>query len=253
MIPLANLNIILVNTRFPENIGMSARACANMGCGELCLVRPERWNLLKSQPLATPKGQDILKDIKIYPSLANALTERHLAIATTARTGGWRKAILSPAQAAGVIIPSLAAGEKVSLVFGPENQGLDNEEIILCQEIAHIWTPGPASSLNLAQAVLIMLYECVKIQDGKIDIEPLSKDGKITLAEYARLENEFQETLELIDCLHGKNPDYFFIQWKRILYKASLRRHEYDALMGFCRQIKNKLGRKAENGKNARE
>ena len=57
---LQGLEVVLVKTRFPENIGMAARACVNMGCPTLRLVDPERWDREKARPLATPKGQDIL-------------------------------------------------------------------------------------------------------------------------------------------------------------------------------------------------
>ena len=51
------LQVVLVQTRFPENIGMAARACVNMGSHSIRLVAPERWDREKARPLATPKGQ----------------------------------------------------------------------------------------------------------------------------------------------------------------------------------------------------
>ena len=51
------LQVVLVQTRFPENIGMAARACVNMGSRSIRLVAPERWDREKARPLATPKGQ----------------------------------------------------------------------------------------------------------------------------------------------------------------------------------------------------
>ena len=39
---LHGLDVVLVQTRFPENIGMAARACVNMGCSHISLVEPER-------------------------------------------------------------------------------------------------------------------------------------------------------------------------------------------------------------------
>lgn len=248
-----NLNIILVHPRFPENIGMAARTCANMGCNELCLVRPKRWNLKKMEALATAKGKTILDNIKFFPTLSAALHSRNLAIATTARTGGWRKNILSPAQTAEKIHNALQDGLKVSLVFGPEDQGLDNSEIILCQEIAHIITPGDANSLNLAQAVLLMLYECCQNRNDQITIDRMPKNERISLGDFARLEQEFKDILTIIGCQQGKIPDYFFIQWQHILYRGITRRHEYDAFMGFCRQIKNNFSRNKNHGQNAHE
>ena len=62
---LDGLRTVLVKTRFPENIGMVARAQANMGSAELFLVDPERWDYAKALPLATPKGKAILDGISV--------------------------------------------------------------------------------------------------------------------------------------------------------------------------------------------
>ena len=59
------LQVVLVQTRFPENIGMAARACVNMGSRSIRLVAPERWDREKARPLATPKGQGVLDDVQV--------------------------------------------------------------------------------------------------------------------------------------------------------------------------------------------
>ena len=97
---LQGLEIVLVKTRFPENIGMAARACVNMGCPTLRLVDPERWDREKARPLATPKGQDLLDAVEVRADVAQAAAESSLVFGTTARVGGWRQALLSPEQAA---------------------------------------------------------------------------------------------------------------------------------------------------------
>ena len=135
---LDGVQIVLVKTRFPENIGMAARACANMGCPAIRLVDPERWDREKAGPHATPKGQSLLDGVRVSPDLAVAVAESSLVLGTTARTGGWRQALLAPGQAAREVAAALARDEKVSLVFGPEDRGLNNEEITHCQRLVTI-------------------------------------------------------------------------------------------------------------------
>lgn len=249
------LEVVLVRTRFPENIGMAARACANMGCARLCLVRPERWDREKARPLATPKGQPVLESIRMAPSLAEAVAGSTLVMGTTARLGGWRRGVLTADQAGAEAAAALRAGERVSLVFGSEDRGLSNEELLLCQRVVTIPTAGEASSLNLAQAVLILLYECARALRG-----PAANNGngcaptaatppetgsggrRISAAEQERLMEAFKAMLLALDVLHGENPEYFLLPWRRLFGRAALRRHEYDALMGLCRQVRNKLG-----------
>ena len=97
---LRHLEIIMVGTKFPENIGMAARACANTGCGRLTLVSPAWWDKEKARPLATAKGEPLLDAIEVKPTLGDALAPNVLTFGTTARTGGWRRGLLTPEQAA---------------------------------------------------------------------------------------------------------------------------------------------------------
>lgn len=160
MMLLQGLDVVLVKTRFPENIGMAARACVNMGCSSLRLVDPERWDKEKAIPLATPKGIPLLDSLSVHPSVQEAVAPCALVLGTTARVGGWRRALLSPPQAGRLVAASLARGERVALVFGPEDRGLNNAEISHCQQLVTIPTDPAARSLNLAQAVLLLTYEC---------------------------------------------------------------------------------------------
>lgn len=235
---LENLSLILVDTRFPENVGMAARACANMGCPNLVLVNPERRNFAKAIPPATPKGEPILANMKIFDDLQAVLNPFHYSVAATSRLGGWRRHPLTPDKMATLICEKLNSGERVALVLGSEDKGLSNEQIALCGAIVTIPTFG-ASSLNLAQAALILLYECARaLKPARIPREPRT----ISLEDLYRLRNEFKKVLSALDCISEQNREYFFIQWRDIFTKARLTRGEYDALMGLCRQIKNKLG-----------
>ena len=246
---LNGLRVVLVNTRFPENIGMAVRACANMGCTDLKLVTPERWIPEKAAPLATPKGMDLLHRVEEKDSLLDAVGDCQCVIATTARTGGWRRALLSPEQAAELIVRTLMQGEKAAIVFGSEDRGLENSDIEQCQHIATIPTSGLASSLNLAQSVLLMLYECAKVNrrehgEGLPTKEQAGGESHISLADNERLMASLEQALLRLDVLHGSNPSYFLMPWRRLFARAELRRHEYDAIMGLCRQILSRVPEK---------
>lgn len=232
---LSDLSIVLVKTRFPENIGMCARACANMGCPNIILVDPERYVWKKALPLATPQGEPVLDHLSVSRTLSDALAPFQSIFGTTARLGGWRRNILHPSEARTRICERLLQGEKVALVFGPEDRGLSNTEISFCHELVSIPT-AEAHSLNLAQAVLLLLYECASAMRNETPRERHSSKT-ITNTELTLFLERFRHVLRRIDCLHGDNDDYFFQPWKRLFARARLRRSEYDALMGLCRQI----------------
>ena len=246
---LSGLTVVLARPRFPENIGMIARACANMGAGGITLVNPERWQIDKARPLATPRAYSILENVCVESDLSSALGSFALVVGTTARTGGFRRALLHPSQAAKEMVSVLAEGERVALVMGAEDSGLSNEEIESCQRLVTIPT-AYASSLNIAQATLLLLYECFNSlhnlkESQRIQIEAQVEqdkliDRRVSASDETRLLEKLKETLLYIDFLHVDNPDYFFMPLRRFFGRAGLRRHEYDAFMGICRQIMNK-------------
>lgn len=244
----ANLHIVLDRLRFPENAGMAARACANMGASALCLSRPRNWDPLKASPLATACGRPVLNSIKIYPCLHEALMDCHSIYGTSARTGGWRVNAEQPAVICVKIAESLARNEKVALLFGPEDSGLDNHALALCSGIIHIDTAPDASSLNIAQALLLVLYElrrqCVGRSRSSCSLKLAS------FADQLLLEEKLKNILIRLDCLTGKNHDFAFRQWHDLLVRKGLQSHEYAALMGLCRQLENRLNIPAREKEN---
>lgn len=239
-----NISVILVRPRFPENIGMVARAAANMGVSNVVLVNPERWDFDRAAPLATGKGLAVLSSVTVKNSLAEALEGHTLAFGSTARTGGWRNSVMTPRKAGTIISQALNADAdcKAALVFGPEDRGLENAEISLCTHLVTIPTAPESSSLNLAQAALIVLYECFtaslehayhpdKAPKGRKNSPPA------TLEEQELFFATLRDSLIRIDFLPENNPEWFMQPLRRFFKRASLRRHEFDLFMGICRKM----------------
>lgn len=241
---LDTLAVILVRPKFPENVGAAARACVNMGCSELILVAPQNWDKDKALGRATPMGADILHRLRVENDLATALAGFDAVYGTTARTGGWRKGVLSPANAATEIHDLRGPDHRVALVFGPEDRGLKNEDIKLCSRLVCIPTVPEASSLNLAQAVLIFLYECFK-NAPNLPVQPSgsSESRPATFDEQELLYTNLQETLITIDFFKNENTAYWMLPVRRFLGRVGLRRHEFNLIMGVCRQVKWLAGR----------
>lgn len=234
--PLDLLSVVLFRPKLPENVGAVARACVNMGFSRLVLVKPREWDVRRAEPMATHKGAPVLWDALIHSDMKEALAPFHMVFGTTARTGGWRKGILSPEQAAERISGLLLSGQQAAVVFGPEDFGLTNQEIEICGPLISIPTSKEASSLNLAQAVLIILYECFKrVREAETAAEPVS--DTISWEDRMRLFATIQKSLLSMDFIKKDNPDYWMLPVKRFLNKSPLHRNEYNILMGFCRQI----------------
>ncbi|MGE4552119.1 MAG: RNA methyltransferase [Desulfovibrionaceae bacterium] len=241
---LERLSVVLVRTKYPENIGSAARACLNMGVSDLVLVDPQNLNLDKALPLATVHAKSILEGARLARDLDDGLAGAQLAIGTTARTGGWRKGIMSPEKAAEVVCERLAAGDRVALVFGPEDKGLTNEETGRCTSLCCIPTARAGTSLNLAQAVLLLLYECFR-RSLATEFRPAGPppERACTVAEVATLQGAMRQALLAAHFLRKDNPDYWMLPLKRFMARIRLARHEFNLLMGICRQITWLAGR----------
>lgn len=245
-IELFGLSVVLVRPRFPENVGSVARACLNMGVSDIRLVAPENWDMEKAAVLATQHARHLLEGATIHADLAGALLGVQEAFATTARLGGWRKALLSPDKAAEMAARRIAKGGAAALVLGPEDQGLGNDDLALCTRLVTIPTASAGRSLNLSQAALLLLWECLKarraIAAGLAERETGAQVGAapgqgIGVPERELLMARVKKALLALDVLHGDNPDYFLMPFRRFLARTDISRREFDMLMGLCRQI----------------
>jgi tRNA/rRNA methyltransferase len=151
--------IILVAPQLGENIGTAARAMYNCGLTDLRLVKPrDGWPNKKAQAAAS--GADpVLEKARLYESVEEAIAGLRHVYATTARDRYMVKRILTPRKAAGEIRAFLDAGEASGILFGPERTGLLNEHIALADTVLSVPLNPAFSSLNLAQAVLLIGYE----------------------------------------------------------------------------------------------
>jgi tRNA/rRNA methyltransferase len=151
--------IILVEPQLGENIGTAARAMLNCGLDDLRLVRPrDGWP--NDKAVAAASGADrVLDKARLYPSVEAAIGDLQHVYATTARDRYMVKREMAPRTAAEEMRRSIAAGETCGILFGPERTGLVNDHITLADAVVTVPLNPAFSSLNLAQAVLIVGYE----------------------------------------------------------------------------------------------
>lgn len=230
---LSNILPILVTPRFPENIGAVARVCANMGLGPMRLVAPERLWDVPMQRLATPAGLPWLQNMTIYPDLKQALNNCLLAVGTSARVGKERGRLLNPRQAALPILQAAGRG-LVALVFGPEDKGLNTRDLDLCSLTINIPTTE-SSSLNLAQAVMVLAYELRLQLSESQAIPPAIKSAP--LQEQLDLREHLEQAFAAIKVINPENSKHFMRPYKASLEKARLTSREVRAWRGLARKI----------------
>ena len=151
--------IILVEPQLGENIGMVARAMANFGLAELRLVNPrDGWPSDKARASAS-RADHVIDATRVFADLASAVADLNFVFATTARQRDGFKEVRGPVEAGRMLREHGRAGERTGILFGRERFGLYNEEVALADEIVTFPVDPGFSSLNIAQAVLLMSYE----------------------------------------------------------------------------------------------
>src|SRR5258705_9425554 len=155
--------VVRVEPQLGQNIGTVARAMANFGLLRLRLVRPrDGWPNIQAQRAAA--GADaVLEGAQLFDTLEAAVADCHVVLATTARAHDQAKPVLAPDEAAREMVPRVAAGENVAVLFGRERWGLENDEVALADRIVTLPVNPAFASLNLAQAVAVLAYEWFKL------------------------------------------------------------------------------------------
>ena len=154
---LDNVVVVLKEPQDVVNIAAVVRAMKNMGLRRLRLVNPGDFDPWRIEGIAH-RSQDVVEGAEILDSLPQALGDVRHVLGTTARARTAQRNYVRPRDAAPKLL-ELAREGLVALLFGREDRGLDNDDLDLCHSVAIVPTDPEYSSLNLAQAVLLLSYE----------------------------------------------------------------------------------------------
>ncbi|MBM3789787.1 MAG: RNA methyltransferase [Acidobacteria bacterium] len=229
---LENITICLVGTKYPGNIGAAARAMRNMGIRHLRLARPQ-CPIDEEAVRMARGGNEILEAGRRYRSLKSALRGVSLVIGTSGKTGGNRDQAENPRRLAPRIL-EVAAEHKVAIVFGPEDTGLVDDDLLLCQMLLRIPTDHRARSLNLAQAVLIVCYELYLAQ---LPRAPSRTPRLAPAAEVEAMYGHLETALREVGFLHDQNARHMMFRLRRLFGRCGLERPDVTVLRGIARQI----------------
>ncbi len=163
--------VILHQPQLGENIGLAARAMLNCGLTEMRLVAPrDGWP--NERAVAAASGANaVIDNAKVYPTLPDAIADLTHVFATTARPRGMVKPVMTPRAAATALRTLMSENLKPGLLFGPERMGLTNDDVPLADTIITVPLNPGFSSLNLAQAVLLVGYEWLQAADATPDTQ----------------------------------------------------------------------------------
>ena len=228
---LSNISVILVEPQSPGNIGMVCRAMANFGVTDLRLVKPCQHLHPEARKFAVAANH-LLGQARLFEDLPSAINDLHLTIATTRRQGRLRGELVDISKIPG-LFQSLDSAQKLGIVFGREDSGLTSDEVAMCSHASTVTTSTEVGSLNLAQAVLLFLYE---LSRNTSEQNPTS-GATPTLGEFEGLFDHIEQILSKTAFLNPSRPDAVMNRIRKMLHRSRPDREDLSLLRGICSQI----------------
>ncbi|NJD18570.1 MAG: TrmJ/YjtD family RNA methyltransferase [Gemmatimonadetes bacterium] len=233
--PLSNVVLVLDHPQDIVNIAGIIRVMMNFGISRLRLVNPSEFDAYRIEGIAH-RSMPLVEATTLHATLGEAVADCVHVVGTTARARTAGRTYLRPREAGAEIVARARHG-KVAILFGREDKGLFNEGLDLCHSVAIIPTDPGYSSLNLAQACLVMAYETFLA--AEVAPADLPKGRRATrLPTQEELEVTYrgiEHGLTAVDFFKGKRPATILRTLRTLVSRAGpdLREAKLLAAMGF--------------------
>lgn len=236
--------VVLVHPFFPENIGAAARAMKNAGLRRLVIAEPGPF--LPDHPNAAKlavMAEDVLAAAEVVPTLEEALAGTSLVIGTTRHVYEGMIAI-PPREAAQLARRHAKGGGSVALLFGNEKNGLSKSELRHCHQIIRIPAAQEETSLNLAQALMIIVYEWLVASLDDEAEAGLPVTALKLEAEIGAMAAQLGEMLETHGFFKSHNRAEKEALLRRVFSRAILDETEASVFRGLAHRMAKVLGSK---------
>jgi TrmH family RNA methyltransferase len=258
--PLDRLVIVLWETQDLVNIAGTIRAMKNFGLSRLRLVSPLEWDPWRIEGIAHDT-REIVAAVELFGSLQEALADCTYTVAMTARGRRAKRNVARPRDSAVELLGRAgeAGSEPIGIVFGREDHGLPNWALDLCHRSVTIPTNPEHSSLNLAQAVLVLAYELWMAAEGESQpFKPPRRNAppaSIFLLE--RMFEETEKSLWSVDFFKSRQTESVMRALRALGHRADLDEREAGLLRAIAievqRYVARELGQPASENDNVGE
>ncbi len=226
---LSNIRIVLIGTTHPGNIGAVARAMKNMCLEKLYLVQPKRYPSAEATDRASG-ADDLLQRARVCATLDEALHGCRMVAGASARMRSVEWPQVDPKECAQRILSEAQHGD-VALIFGRESSGLSNSELDRCHLLVHIPSNEEYSSLNLSQAVQVLVYELHMASLGREIAQPERQDVA-NVEELEGLYRHLDQAMVDIGFSDPRQSDKLQRRLRRLFFRARPDRDEVNILRG---------------------
>ena len=232
----SNLTVILVEPSGPLNVGSVARLCSNFEVQELRIVAPKCEIFSSEAKKMALKGQKFIDDCKIFDNLENAIFDCDLVLASSGRIDVRKDLFFESSEDIFNWVISFKKINNLAIVFGREDRGLTNSELLLANKTFNIPTSLNNPSLNLSHAVSITLYEL-----NKLSKKNSNKELEVfNLASSKQIHDSFVEVEEMlmkVGYLFKHTSRARISKFKNYIFRANTSMHEINVLRGIVHQI----------------
>lgn len=234
---LESLRVVLVRSRNPLNIGAAARVMSNFGVFHLRVVTP--YEKAFREAVSAVGAAPLLAAAEEYDALADAVRDCSLVVGTTAIGHRELQHKLYPLDEAAKRIRKKLRGGRVAVLFGSEKTGLSNRELSHCHWLLRIPTREEHRSMNLAQAVGVVIYELSRGASSVTTRNKLTSSAEMGTVD--RLAAALLEALHASGYIHRRSVASAEEKLRRMLLRFALSSADAEVLLGMTHKILWKL------------
>jgi tRNA/rRNA methyltransferase len=221
---MVSFKVVLVEPQNDGNVGAVARSMANFGFKELTMVSP--CPLTEEAFKRAKHANYILRDAVVIDDFEKAIEDCFLVVGTsgiiTQGEGHYVRIPLTPRELAE---RTQEHEERIALVFGREDMGLTQEQLLRCDLLVNIPAHDEYPILNLSHAVTVLLYELFAVQGAPSKPNPATEQEKELLFQY------FSDLLEAV-----RYPSFrrekTNVMFRRMMGRAVPTKYEFYTIMG---------------------
>jgi tRNA/rRNA methyltransferase len=232
----ASLVLVLVEPAGPLNVGSIARVCANFGVGQLRLVAPRCDHLGEEARRMAVHAGDLLERATLHPDLAGAIADCRRVVATSGRQDPEQVPVEGPEQALGWLREAQPPTPS-ALVFGREDRGLTNDELLQAGRVLRLASDPAYPSLNLSHAVAITLHELRRSPGRTMQMQGTATEPVARGALEATLADAEDLLLE-VGFLLPHTAHARMAKLRALLQRAVISAGEIALLRGMVRQLR---------------
>jgi TrmH family RNA methyltransferase len=243
-----SLVVVLHEPQDLVNVAHVVRGLKNFGFRDLRLVAPREYDAYRIAGIAH-QSQDVLARVVVFETLEAALADCVHVVGFTARGRSAKRNVQRPRDAAAEIVTLWDAGS-VALLFGREDKGLTNESLDLCHRIVTIPSDPAYASLNLAHAVVLMLYELALLRgDPPLAFKlPRRRAAPAPVEQLERLFADLESALAAIEFFKTRDAEHVLRTVREIIHRTPLDEREVKLLRAMAIEVVKYSERLARSG-----